>query len=110
MKLKTFSQLNAERAVRRARPIKKNKKRISLQAPKRVGPPIKNQGSSASSLKYCLDRLQALGYYKIMKKKYYLLDYFICDEKDLATRQAYVKECEKFFKQLKVKNVKKRSK
>tara|TARA_R110000737_G_scaffold8647_1_gene24295 strand:- start:128 stop:346 length:219 start_codon:yes stop_codon:yes gene_type:complete len=32
-----------------------------------VGPPIKNQGSSASNLKYCLDRLQAIGYYKIMK-------------------------------------------
>jgi|TARA_R110001599_G_scaffold346636_1_gene572148 hypothetical protein len=41
-----------------------------------------------------------------MKKKYNLLDYFICDEKDLAKRQAYVKKCEKFFKQLKVKNEK----
>ena len=56
-----------------------------------------------------LDKLQALGYYKIMKKKYNLLDYFICDEKDLAKRQAYVKKCEKFFKQLKVKNANKRS-
>ena len=26
--------------------VEKNKKRISLQAPKRVGPPIKNQGTS----------------------------------------------------------------
>jgi len=43
--------------------LKKNKKRISLQAPKRVGPPIKNQGSSS------LDSLQAMGYYKIMNKK-----------------------------------------
>ena len=30
-----------------------------FQAPKRVGPPIKNQGSSR------VDSLQALGYYKI---------------------------------------------
>ena len=43
--------------------IKKNKKRIRLQALKRVGPPLKNQGSSS------LDSLQALGYYKIMNKK-----------------------------------------
>ena len=34
-----------------------------FQAPKRVGPPIKNQGSSR------VDSLQALGYYKIMNKK-----------------------------------------
>ena len=42
----TFKQL-AERAAWRAhlKPIKK-KKRISLQARKRVGPPIKNQGPS----------------------------------------------------------------
>ena len=39
-----------------------------------------------------------------------LLDYFIVDEKNLTTRQAYVKKCEEFFKQLKVKNAKKRSK
>ena len=57
---KTFKQLNAERAARRARPIKKNKKRIRAQAPERVGPPIKNQGPSNK-----LDSLQALGYYKI---------------------------------------------
>ena len=31
-------------------------------------PPLKNQGSSS------LDSLQALGYYKIMKKEYYYLD------------------------------------
>ena len=36
-----------------------------FQALKRVGPPIKNQGSSN------LDRLQAVGYYKIMKAKIY---------------------------------------
>ena len=36
-----------------------------FQAPKRVGPPIKNQGSSR------VDRLQAVGYYKIMKAKIY---------------------------------------
>jgi len=35
----------------------------SLQAPTRVGPPLKNQGSSR------VDSLQALGYYKIMNKK-----------------------------------------
>ena len=34
---------------------------ISLQALKRVGPPLKNQGSSS------LDSLQAVGYYGIMK-------------------------------------------
>tara|TARA_Y100001951_G_scaffold42193_1_gene33405 strand:- start:331 stop:471 length:141 start_codon:yes stop_codon:yes gene_type:complete len=36
-----------------------------------------------------------------------LLDYFICDERDLSP--AYVKKCKKFFKQLKVKNANKRS-
>ena len=41
---------------------KKNKKRIRLQAPKRVGPPVKNQGPSNQ-----VDRSQAIGYYKIMK-------------------------------------------
>ena len=35
---------------------------ISLQARKRVGPPLKNQGSSS------LDNLQDVGYYRIMKK------------------------------------------
>ena len=35
---------------------------LRFQAPKRVGPPIKNQGPSAK-----LDSLQAVGYYKIMK-------------------------------------------
>ena len=39
--------------------IKKTKK-ISLQALKRVGPPLKSQGSS-------VDSLQAIGYYRIMK-------------------------------------------
>ena len=33
-----------------------------------MGPPLKNQGSSASSLKYCLDRPQDLGYNGIMKR------------------------------------------
>ena len=37
-----------------------------FQAPKRVGPPIKNQGPSAK-----VDRLQAIGYYRIMKAKIY---------------------------------------
>ena len=37
-----------------------------FQAPKRVGPPLKNQGPSAK-----VDRLQAVGYYKIMKAKIY---------------------------------------
>ena len=55
---KTFKQLNAERAHRRARQdaaqyglklrLKKNKKYISLQAPKRVGPPLMSQGTSKS--------------------------------------------------------------
>ena len=35
-----------------------------FQAPKRVGPPIKNQGSSNQ-----LDRLQAVGYYRNYVKK-----------------------------------------
>ena len=35
-----------------------------FQALKRVGPPIMNQGSSNQ-----VDRLQAVGYYKIMTKK-----------------------------------------
>ena len=34
-----------------------------------------------------------------------LLPYFIMDEKDLAKRKTYVRSCEKFFKQLKKKNV-----
>ena len=34
-----------------------------FQAPKRVGPPLISQGTSPK-----LDRLQAVGYYKIMKK------------------------------------------
>ena len=34
-----------------------------FQAPKRVGPPIKNQGPSR------VDKLQAVGYYRIMNKK-----------------------------------------
>jgi len=35
------------------------------------------------------------------RSKYNLLAYFIDDEKSLATRQAYVKSCEKFFLTLK---------
>jgi len=35
------------------------------------------------------------------RSKYNLLPYFIDDEKSLATRQAYVKSCEKFFLTLK---------
>jgi hypothetical protein len=31
------------------------------------------------------------------RSRYNLLPYFIDDEKSLATRQAYVKSCEKFF-------------
>jgi len=34
-----------------------------------------------------------------------LLPYFIMDEKDLAKRKTYVRSCEKFFKELKKKNV-----
>ena len=49
---------------------------------------------------YKLDRAQAIGYYKIMKK-YWLLDYFIRDKKDLAP--SYVKKVEKFLKCLKKK-------
>jgi len=52
---------NTGSAARRFRlKNKKKKKGIRFQAPKRVGPPIKNQGPSAK-----LDSLQALGYYKI---------------------------------------------
>jgi hypothetical protein len=39
--------------------------KIRFQALKRVGPPIKNQGSSR------VDSLQAVGYYKIMKAEIY---------------------------------------
>jgi len=35
------------------------------------------------------------------RSKYNLLPYFIDDERSLATRQAYVKSCEKFFLTLK---------
>ena len=35
------------------------------------------------------------------RSRYNLLPYFIDDEKSLATRQAYVKRCEKFFAGLK---------
>jgi len=37
----------------------------------------------------------------MIKSKYNLLPYFIDDERSLATRQAYVKSCEKFFAGLK---------
>ena len=56
MKLKTFSQMNAERAAGRARYPKgvnwfkkkmdRDLKAASSQARKRVGPPIKNQAAS----------------------------------------------------------------
>ena len=78
--------------------IKKNKKRIRLQALKRVGPPLKNQGSSS------LDSLQALGYYKIMKvrsKHNNLLNYFIVDHKYLS--KEYIKKSKKFLECLKKK-------
>ena len=65
---KTFSQLNAERAARRARPIKKKQKKKQV-----------NKRPSLTSP-------QALGYYKIMKKEYYYLDKInfelIAQEKD----------------------------
>jgi len=35
------------------------------------------------------------------RSKYNLLPYFIDDAKSLATRQAYVKSCQKFFLSLK---------
>jgi len=35
------------------------------------------------------------------RSRYYLLPYFIDDEKSLAKRQAYVASCEKFFKSIK---------
>ena len=59
---------------------------IRFQAPKRVGPPLKNQGSS-------VDSLQAIGYYKIMKKKV------------IRSKDPFINELERIFK-----NAKKRSK
>jgi hypothetical protein len=58
----------------------------------------KNQGSSN------LDSLQALGYYKIMNKKYWLLDYFTRPNNELS--KYYIKKVEKFLKCLKKKQVK----
>ena len=50
-----------------------------------------------------LDRAQAVGYYKIMKRKIRskhnnLLNYFIHDEKDLSP--AYARKCEEFIDSL----------
>ena len=53
----SFKKLNQKLLEAR----KKKQKRISLQARKRVGPPIRNQGPS-------VDSLQALGYYRIMNE------------------------------------------
>jgi len=44
MKLKTFSQLNAERAARRARPIEKKKKINQSTRPQAGGPAHKKPG------------------------------------------------------------------
>ena len=62
-----------------------------FQAPKRVGPPIKNQGSSR------VDRLQAVGYYKIMRRrrKLYLLDYFTKPDSELS--KYYINKCRKIL-------------
>ena len=69
-----------------------------FQAPKRVGPPIKNQGSSR------VDSLQALGYNRIMKvrsKHNNLINYFIVDHKYLS--KEYIKKSKKFLECLKKK-------
>ena len=72
-----------------------------FQAPKRVGPPIKNQGSSR------VDSLQALGYNRIMKvrsKHNNLMNYFIVDHKYLS--KEYIKKSKKFLECLKKKQPK----
>ena len=38
------------------------------------------------------------------KSKYNLLPYFIDDERSLAKRRAYVASCEKFFREIEIKN------
>jgi len=47
---KTFAQLNAERAIRRARPIKKNKKINKVSSSQAGGPAHKESGFKPSSL------------------------------------------------------------
>jgi len=41
-----------------------------------------------------------------MSSKYNLLPYFIDDERSLAKRRAYVASCEKFFREIEIKNSK----
>ena len=55
-----------------------------------MGPPIKNQGPSAR-----VDSLQAMGYNRIMNKKYWLLNYFTRPHNELS--KYYIKKVEKFF-------------
>ena len=52
-----------------------------------------------------LDKLQAVGYYRIMKRKINnndLTHYFIRDHRELPA--SYLKSCEKFFKQIRKAN------
>ena len=71
--------------------LKKNKK-------------IKKKSKCASAQASKLDRAQAIGYCRIMKKKYWLLDYFIRPNHELAP--SYIKKVEKFLKCLKKKQFK----
>ena len=70
----------------------KKNKAASLQA---GGPALKESGCKQ------VDSLQAIGYYKIMNKKYWLLDYFTRPNNELS--KYYIKKVEKFLKCLKKK-------
>ena len=80
-----------------ARSLEAEKKEKSCK-PQAGGPALKESGCKQ------VDSLQALGYNRIMKKKYYLLDYFITDHKHL--KKTYIKKVERFLKCLKKKPAK----